>query len=144
MAASAAPAGERQRYLRFIVAGAANTALSIAVYQLALFAFGYTASYCIAYAAGIAFAYYAYARHVFDAKLSAGGLALFAAFYLASLAVGALVNAAFVERAGFAPRLAIFATIAVMLPVNYLGSKWCLRGRGPARGVPAGRRAEGG
>jgi putative flippase GtrA len=128
MAASAAPAGERRRYFRFIVAGAANTALSIAVYQLALFAFDYTVSYCVAYAAGIAFAYYAYARHVFDAKMSAGRLALFTGFYLASGAAGALLNAAFVERAGLAPRLAILATIAVMLPVNYLGSKWCLRG----------------
>jgi putative flippase GtrA len=128
MTASAASGDERHRYLRFIIAGAANTALSIAVYQLALFVFDYTVSYCIAYAAGIAFAYYAYARHVFNATMSGGRLVLFVAFYLASLAVGALVNAAFVERAGFAPRLAILATIAVMLPVNYLGSKWCLRG----------------
>ena len=82
--------------------------------------------------AGVAFAYYTYARHVFDARMSAGRLALFTAFSLASLGAGALVNAAFVERAGFVPRLAILATIAVMLPVNYLGSKWCLRGL-PAR-----------
>lgn len=128
MDASAAPGDQRRHYLRFIVAGAANTALSIAVYQLALFAFNYTVSYCIAYGVGIAFAYYAYARHVFDAKMSAGRLALFTVFYLASGAAGALLNAAFVECAGLAPRLAILATIVVMLPVNYLGSKWCLRG----------------
>jgi putative flippase GtrA len=140
MAPSAAPGGERRRYLRFIIAGTANTALSIAVYQLALFAFDYTVSYCMAYAAGIAFAYYAYARHVFDAKMSTERLVLFAAFYLASLVAGALLNAAFVERAGFAPRFAILATIAVMLPVNYLGSRWCLRGR--LRPVP-GWRSEG-
>jgi putative flippase GtrA len=134
MTASAASGGERHTWLRFIVAGAVNTALSIAVYQLALFAFDYTVSYCIAYVAGIAFAYYLYARHVFDAKMSGARLALFAAFYLASLAAGALVNAAFVELAGFPPRLAIFATIAVMLPVNYLGSKWSLGARRAERG----------
>ena len=134
MTASAAPGGGQQRFLRFLLAGFANTALSILVYQAALFAFDYTVSYCIAYAAGIMFAYVAYARHVFEARMSAGRFALFTVFSVASLGAGAIVNAAFVERVGIAPRFAILATIAVMLPVNYLGSKWCLRGLPPRRG----------
>jgi hypothetical protein len=32
-----------------------------------------------------------------------------------------------IETLGVAERLAIFITIAAMLPVNYFGSRWCLR-----------------
>lgn len=122
---------EAAQVLRFIAAGAANTLLSIIVYQLALFAAGYTLAYGIAYVTGIAFAGYAYARHVFRTRLSAARFAAFAAFFVASLIAGAWVNAGFVEWLGLHPRLAIFATVAVMLPVNYVGSKWCLRGFAP-------------
>ena len=130
--AAAAPR-EAEQVLRFIAAGAANTLVSLMVYQAALFAVGYTLSYGIAYVSGLLFAWYAYSRHVFKAAPSAARLAAFVAFYMASLAVGACLNAGFVEWLGLRPRLAIFATVATMLPVNYLGSKWCLRGFGQAR-----------
>ena len=119
---------EAAQVLRFIAAGAANTLLSVIVYQLALFAVSYTVSYGIAYVTGLAFAWYVYARHVFRAPLSAARMVGFAAFYVASLIAGTWVNAGFIEWLGLQPRLAIFATVAVMLPVNYVGSKWCLRG----------------
>ena len=123
-----APGGELARVARFLAAGAANTLLTLAVYQTALFFIGHTASYAIAYAIGILFAYYAYATHVFGAPRSAGRLAAFAAFYVASLAAGTLVNDALIERLGIHPRVAVFVTIAAMLPLNYLGSKRLLRG----------------
>lgn len=136
-AASSTPAasGERAQVLRFIAAGAANTLLTIIVYQLALFVVGYTIAWGIAYFAGIVFAGYAYATHVFGTRLSAPRLAAFAVFYVVSLTAGACVNAAFVEWLGLHARLAVFATVVVMLPVNYVGSRWCLRGFGQARAV---------
>jgi len=124
----ATPVPELRRIFRFIATGALNTIASIAVYQLALFMFGYTFSYCIAYVSGILMAYYAYAKHVFQAPMSVGRLAGFVMFYAVSLLAGAALNAAFVEMLAFSPRLAIFATVAVMLPVNYIGSKFCLLG----------------
>jgi len=116
------------RIAAFLAAGAANAALSLAVYQAILFLAGHLAAYCIAYVAGIVFAFYAYARHVFDAPFSGRRFAAFALFYVASGLVGGAVNAALIEGLGWHPRLAIFATIAIMIPVNYQGSKWCLRG----------------
>ena len=114
--------------LRFGVAGALNTVASILIYQLALFAFGYTVSYCIAYVFGMVLAYYAYAKHVFRAPMSVGRLAGFVVFYAVSLLAGNVLNAAFVEMLGFSPRLAIFGTVAIMLPISYLGSKACMLG----------------
>ena len=130
---TAALHGEAGRFVRFIAAGGANTLLAIGVYQLALFAVGYTLAYGIAYGVGIAFGWYVYSKHVFRAPLSAARLAAFAGFYVASMIAGAWLNGRFVEWLAFPPRLAIFATVAAMLPVNYAGSRWCLRGFGPAR-----------
>lgn len=114
--------------LRFLAAGAINTALSIAVYQVALFVTGHVVAYAIAYAVGILFAYVAYARHVFDAPLSTKRFVVFALFYAVSGVVGTLVNAGLIEYMALPARLAIFVTVIIMLPLNYAGSKWCLRG----------------
>lgn len=114
--------------MRFLAAGSANTLLSIAVYQGLLFVSGHVAAYGIAYAAGILFAYFAYARHVFDAPLSTRRFVIFSLFYIASGCVGMLVNASLIEHLALHARLAIFATVILMLPLNYFGSKWCLRG----------------
>jgi putative flippase GtrA len=124
---------EFKQILRFVVAGTANTILSIIVYQLALFVFGYTASYGIAYLVGILVAFYLYTRHVFRTPMSGARLAAFAAFNALCLVVGGFVNAAAVESLGLSARLAIFVTVAVMVPLNYFGSKWCLRSVGNRR-----------
>ena len=125
----ASPVARREsgRILRFLVVGAVNTGLSLLVYQAALFIVPHTPAYVLSYIAGILAAYFLYSRHVFDTPLTAARLSVFTLFYLASLVVGALLNAALIEQVGIMARLAIFITIAVMLPVNYLGSRWCLR-----------------
>ncbi len=113
---------------RFLVAGALNTLLSIAVYQAALGVTGHVVAYVIAYAVGILFAYVAYARHVFDAALSKQRFAAFTLFYIASGCIGVLVNAALIEQLALHARVAIFVTVMIMLPINYAGSRWCVRG----------------
>ncbi len=115
------------RIMRFLVAGAVNTGLSVLVYQAALFVMPHTPAYVLAYIAGIIAAYVLYSRHVFDAPLNAARFAAFAVFYITSLVAGALLNAVLIDTLGVMARLAVFITIAVMLPVNYLGSRWCLR-----------------
>lgn len=114
--------------LRFVIAGSLNTLFSIVVYQLMLFVMGHVAAYAVAYISSIAAAYYLYARHVFDAPMSPRPFVMFAAFYLLTWLLGTLVNATLIEYLALHARAAIFATVAIMLPVNYLGSRWCLRG----------------
>lgn len=125
--ADAKPGKQMTTALRFVLAGAANTLFSIAVYQALLFVANPTVAYVAAYAAGIVFAYFAYARHVFDAALSARRFVLFALFYVASGCVGTLVNNALIDYLAWHARLAIFATVVIMLPINYFGAQWCLR-----------------
>jgi len=121
------PAGGLAPVMRFLAAGAVNTLLSIAVYQAALFVTGHVIAYVIAYAAGILFAYFAYARHVFNAPLSTRRFVVFALFYIASGCAGTLVNASLIEHLALHARIAIFVTVIIMLPLNYFGSLWCLR-----------------
>ncbi len=118
---------ETRRIGRFIVAGAVNTGLSVLIYQAALFVLPHTPAYVISYVAGIGIAYLLYSRHVFVAEFNARRFGAFVLFYSVSLAAGAGLNAVLIETLGVAERLAIFITIAVMLPVNYFGSRWCLR-----------------
>lgn len=118
---------ETRRIVRFIIAGAVNTGLSVLVYQAALFVLPHTPAYVISYVAGIVIAYLLYSRHVFAAAFSARRFGAFVLFYSISLVAGAGINAALIETLGVAERLAIFITIAVMLPVNYFGSRRCLR-----------------
>lgn len=118
---------EFRRLLRFVAAGAVNTGLSLLVYQAALFVMPHVPAYVLSYVAGIVMAYLLYSRQVFDAPLATSRFAAFALFYSISLVLGATLNAWLIEQLGVAERLAIFATIAVMLPVNYLGTRYCLR-----------------
>ena len=113
--------------LRFVIAGALNTLFSIIVYQLMLFVVGHVAAYAVGYISSIVLAYYLYARHVFDAQMTSARFAAFALFYLFTWFVGTLVNAALIEYLGVHARAAIFVTIAIMLPINYFGSRRCLR-----------------
>jgi putative flippase GtrA len=118
---------ESRRLLRFVAAGALNTGLSLLVYQAALFVMPHVPAYVLSYVTGMVVAYLLYSRRVFDAPLAASRFAAFVLFYSVSLAAGAALNAALIEQLGVAERLAIFATIVAMLPVNYLGVRHCLR-----------------
>lgn len=119
---------------RFLAAGAANTVLTIVLYQALLFVMNVTMSYVIAYAVGVAFAAYAYARHVFDTTVTQRSFGRFAVFYVASGFVGTLVNGGLVDPVGVPARIAVFVTVAIMLPLNYFGSRAALgtRRRGAA------------
>jgi putative flippase GtrA len=124
------------RLLRFVAAGTGNTLISLGVYQAALFFMGHLPAYLLAYAVGIALAYYLYARHVFHAQTSKRGFALFAVFYTVAGAIGSAVNSGLIEGLGWHARLAIFVTVLLMLPVNYLGSRWCILSAPAKHGGP--------
>ena len=124
------PLSVRAQVLRFIAAGAGNTMISLGFYQAALFVMGHLPAYVLAYALGVAVAYSLYARHVFMAQTSGRGFVAFAAFYTAAGLLGSAVNTALIDMLGWHARLAIFATVLLMLPVNYLGARWCLTGKG--------------
>ncbi len=123
------PTSPRAQVLRFIAAGIGNTLISLGFYQAALFMVGYWVAYVSAYVVGVALAYYLYARHVFMAQTSGRGFAAFVLFYAAAGLLGGTINAALIDGLGWPARWAIFVTVSLMLPVNYVGSRWCLLGK---------------
>ncbi len=129
------PSGAKQRarrngihLVRFVGAGVLNTLISIACYQVLLLIIGHLPAYVLSFAVGAVIAYFLYARHVFVSQVSGRSFVRFVAFYVAAGIIGSLINAGLIDYLGWHARLAIFATVLVMLPVNYLGSRWCLRG----------------
>lgn len=116
-----------QTWARFGLSGIANTLISIGIYQAALLFTGHVPAYIFGYAAGIAVAYVLYARHVFQARMSLASLGAFTVFYIAAGITGGLINAWLIDNMQVHARLAILATIVLMLPINFVGSRACLR-----------------
>ena len=97
---------------------------------------GHLPAYVLAYAIGVVIAYYLYARHVFNAQTSGRGFVMFAVFYSVAGLIGSGINTGLIDYAGLHARVAIFATVLLMLPVNYVGSRWCLLGARAKSGGP--------
>lgn len=114
--------------LRFLSAGAINTILSLLIYQMALFILSPTFSYVIAWISGLAFVFAVYPDHVFPgSRRGIKGRLLLAASY-ASVFVAGLLFLRIIVTVTAAPRLAIFATLAVTTLSNFLLSRHVLRG----------------
>lgn len=111
------------RIVRFLVVGSVNTLVTIAIYQVLLLVTGHVPAYTVAYLLGVAFSYRMYAKHVFAAQTSGRAFAAFALFYITCGVVGGWINSTLIDSFGVHARLAILLTVAVMLPVNFLGSR---------------------
>lgn len=113
--------------LRFLVAGAINTAATYVLYLALLPLLNYTLAYTITYVAGIVLAYLLSTRYVFQVRRSARGLALFPLVYVAQYLAGVLVLRVAVETFAVAQKLALLFSIAVTVPMTFLLSRWLLK-----------------
>ena len=104
-----------------------NQQHSIQLLVTALYVVNPLMAYGMACLAGIVFAYFTYVRFVFNQVLWSRGSVLFTLFYVASGLVSAAANNALIDYLALHPRVAIFVTVLFMFPLNYLGSKYCLR-----------------
>jgi putative flippase GtrA len=115
--------------LRFLVAGAINTAVTYLLYLALLLLLNYTLAYTITYIAGIALAYLISTKYVFQVGRSARGLALFPLIYIAQYLVGVFVLHVAVETFAVPQQFALLFSIAVTLPMTFLLSRWLLKRR---------------
>jgi len=122
------------RWLRFIVGGAVNTALTYALYLgLATF-LPYQVAYLIAYVAGIGIAYLINSKLVFGTPLSLKRASVYPLVYLVQYVIAAGLLAVLVEFAGLSEKIAPLVVIVAMIPVSY-GLNWlALRTRPAASG----------
>lgn len=111
------------RVLRYLVAGAVNTALSYAVYLALLPLLPYGWAYTVAFAAGLLVAYALQSRFVFGAQPSWRTFFAFPAVYVVQYAVGVLVLRGLVETGLVSRELALAAVLVVTVPAGYLLSR---------------------
>ncbi|NML62587.1 GtrA family protein [Massilia sp. RP-1-19] len=116
--------------MRFVAGGVANTAFSYGVYLLLQFVMDYQLAYLVAYAAGIVFAYWFNARHVFRVPLSWRGLFAYPLVYVVQYGLSALLLHVLVERLGAAPAWAPLPVTVAMLPLTYAMNRLVLTFKG--------------
>ena len=113
----------RREFGRFLVVGAANTLLTLLLFEGLRRVLPYLAAYTVAYAAGIAFAYLLGTGYVFRRRRSIAGAALFPLVYVVQYALGAALLWLLVDRLGLDPTPALCVVIGVTVPVTFLLSR---------------------
>ncbi len=116
--------------IRFLIAGCINTGLTVLIYQILLFWLSSGISYVLSWVCGIAFIATVYPSRVFISGRSSGTARLqLIASYVAIFLIGlTLMN--LLENLGVVGRLAIFITVGINTVINFLASRFLLRGRG--------------
>ena len=118
--------------LRFLVAGAATTIVTLGLYLLLLNVLPYALAYTVAFVVGILMAYLQNSTFVFRAATSARTFALFPLVYLVQYLVGLAVVAIWVDFLRLPEEVATLAAVAVTLPVTYVLSRWLFVSRRPS------------
>jgi len=115
--------------LRFLAAGGLNTLLTLAIYQLLLFAAPDWAAYALSWVAGLAFVVIVYPDRVFaGGRRDAGARARLGATYAALFLLG-LAALRGLGAAGVPPRLSILAVLVLTTGANFVMGRLILRAR---------------
>lgn len=122
------------RILRYVVAGAVNTAVTYVLYLALLRAMPYAWAYTVAFVAGIGIAYVLQSRYVFAAAASWQTFLAFPLVYVVQYVVGVVALRMLVESGLASRELAAIAVLAVTVPVGFVLSRalFARREREPA------------
>lgn len=113
--------------VRFLIAGAANTALTSAIYFLGLLALTPSVAYAVAWLAGIAFVMWVYPDHVFvGARASLSRRMLLGATIVAVFLLGVAVLNAALSMTG-RPDLAFAVALGTTMILNFALSRLLIR-----------------
>lgn len=113
--------------LRFLSVGALNTLGTLLLYQLLLFVMPYTPAYVVAWGAGLVFVNLAYPLYVYGKALAGRDSVWNTGYYLLSFAASWLLLQLITAGLGVAPRLSVFCVLAVMVPINFLVTRYIYR-----------------
>ncbi len=114
--------------LRFLLAGAANTAITYGIYLLGLLVLPYRAAYTLAYALGIVLGYALNTWFVFRARFSGRRMLAYPMVYLLQFGLGILCLTILVERQWVNKQLAPLIVVVVTLPATFLASRLLIKG----------------
>ena len=114
-------------FIRFLIAGAANTLISYLLYLVLLTFLSYLSAYTIAYCVGITLSYFLNVRFVFKKGASFISFLKFPIVYATQYALGATILWLLVSKIGFSPSLAMAGVIVTTIPVTFFASRTILR-----------------
>lgn len=113
--------------LRFLLAGAVNTLITLAVYQLLLFVTSPSLGYGLSWVCGLLFVIIFYPSRVFaGARRDLSARAWLGCSYLALFLVG-LGTLKVLGTMQVPPRISIFIVLAVTTASNFLLGRWILK-----------------
>ena len=113
---------------RFVGVGLVNTLGTLTLYQLLLFLMPYTPAYALAWFTGLVFVNVAYPRFVYGKRQVTGReTVLNSVYYLLSFAASWMLLYVITSIAGVPARLSVFCVLAVMVPLNFLVTRYIYR-----------------
>jgi putative flippase GtrA len=115
-------------FVRFLLAGGVNTALSYGVYLLTLLVFPYKFAYTISFLAGIALSYWLTSRFVFQRGLSLRSAIQYPLVYLFQYVMGLIILTLLVERFHMKPRWAPVIVVVCTIPMTFFLSRFVIKG----------------
>ena len=122
-------------FMRFLMSGGFNTALTYAIYLLLLQVAGFEVSYSIAYGTGVFLAFLLNRFFVFKSHSGFKSLLFFPLVYVAQYLVSLAILWVWIEKLGLSAKLGPLVAIIITIPITYLLSKLiftpstCHRGR---------------
>jgi putative flippase GtrA len=119
----------KKAFPRFLVSGAANTALTYAAYLLLVRLLPYIWAYSIVYVAGIVLAYVVQTKYVFEVRSSWRSFMKFPLIYLVQYVVGATGMRFLVESGLLSKEAALLAVLCTTVPLGFVLSRYVLVGR---------------
>ncbi|MCW9036254.1 MAG: GtrA family protein [Rhodospirillales bacterium] len=112
----------------FLAVGVVNTIVSWAIYWTLLSFFGHQMSFAIAFVIATFGSWLMNSKKTFDVALSKIKLVRYFVFYIASYLFCRGVLYLSVDYAGINEYFAIVLVTAFGIPVNFIGSRWALKG----------------
>ncbi|MCT2195588.1 GtrA family protein [Paenibacillus sp. p3-SID1389] len=116
-------------FLKFVIVGGLNTAITYGAYLLLLLCFEYKISYSISYILGILFSYYFNTKFVFREKITLLKFLKFPVVYLAQYLINVVILHILVEYINMPAEIVPLIVIVVSLPITYLLSKFIIKGK---------------
>ena len=117
----------RGEAVRFLIAGAINTAVTYAIYFVLLLWWPYALAYTTSFVVGIVLSYWLSTRFVFRVQGSTRRFAAYPLVYAVQYGVGLAVLHAAITVFGVPQRLALLASIAVSVPLTFVLSRFVLK-----------------
>lgn len=115
-------------FVRFLISGGLNTAITYGIYLILLQFIPYAISYSLSFASGIGLAYMLNRYFIFGAPRAGARILLFPMIYIIQYFTGLVAVFVWVDQLNWHSALAPLASVAVTVPITYLLTKWLFHG----------------